>query len=92
MKAYELLADKSKWTQHAFARDAQGEECSSISSTAVCWCAIGAINRCYPTDGARLNAKAKARDHEHQREGSLSVVNDIDGYDAIMDVLRRADV
>src|SRR6266508_1642683 len=50
MKINELLSDKSKWTQHAYARLPTGEPCASSHPDAVSWCLLGAVNRCYPAD------------------------------------------
>jgi len=47
MTIQELLTDETKWTQSAYARLASGEPCSSVHPEAVCWCLIGAVNRCY---------------------------------------------
>lgn len=33
------------WTQNAFARNAEGIPVDSTSRDAVCWCAVGAMNR-----------------------------------------------
>jgi hypothetical protein len=33
------------WTQHVFARDARGSGVSLMSSEAVCFCAVGAVER-----------------------------------------------
>ncbi len=46
-QARELIADKSRWTQNAAARDASGIYTSPRNESAVCWCAQGAIlNKC----------------------------------------------
>lgn len=47
MKAWELLVEEGKWTQHRYARDKDGLGCESSSGDACSFCTIGAINRCY---------------------------------------------
>lgn len=47
MKVHELLESPDNWTQHAFARDAEGEVVSARSPGARKWDIVGAVNRCY---------------------------------------------
>lgn len=47
MTVQELLDDPSKWTKGALARDIDGEGLEADNSSAVCWCLIGAIQKCY---------------------------------------------
>jgi len=91
MKAWELLSDRSKWTRGAYARTADGEWCSSWSEIAVRWCAVGAINRCYPDQWDRLNAKLKVREKTADND-ELSKLNDAGEYDAVLAILKEADV
>lgn len=44
-RAAELL--RQGWTQGALARDAGGDECWELSSSAVSWCAMGALHRAF---------------------------------------------
>ena len=46
-KAHELLSDPSKWTRGTYARNASGQRCPPKSAEAVCFCAVGAIDRVY---------------------------------------------
>lgn len=39
------------WCQRAFAKDANGKKVFSWHPSAVCWCAIGAINATEPNNG-----------------------------------------
>lgn len=43
--AREYREDAARWTQDWYAKDANGEECSSRDPIAVCWCLRGAIER-----------------------------------------------
>ena len=47
MKIRELLSDETKWTKGAFARTKDDVEIHSVSSYAVRWCLLGAMNKCY---------------------------------------------
>lgn len=44
-KAADLIEPEGRWTQSAAARDSQGTWVTSRDPRAVCWCAIGALNR-----------------------------------------------
>ena len=47
LRAARVLIERAL-TQGYFAHDADGEECGSLSESAVCWCAIGAAIRADP--------------------------------------------
>lgn len=47
MKAWELLSKPGAWTKGTFAKNVQGIMRNSLDSDACCWCAMGAISRCY---------------------------------------------
>jgi hypothetical protein len=61
MKIQELLATPDKWTQKAYARDNKGEYTGELGPDAVCFCFVGAANRCYPDGDERTNIKEKVR-------------------------------
>lgn len=50
MKAWELLSDESKWTKLEQAKGANGLLADPQGTEAVCFCAYGAIKRCYGSD------------------------------------------
>jgi hypothetical protein len=50
-QARALLTDPDRWTQRSAARTATGMVCDTKSRQAVCWCAVGAIDRYAPTLG-----------------------------------------
>lgn len=50
MKVHELLDAPEKWTQAAYAKNAQGERVEYCEPEAVCWCLEGAMMRCYGAD------------------------------------------
>ena len=43
MKVQDILTDKSKWTQHTYARDKYGNRVATGDEKATCWCLAGAI-------------------------------------------------
>lgn len=94
MKAHELLADRAKWTAGSYARNANGTRCAYDDPEACQWCAVGALAHCYPV--IRDYEKAKARwigvlKHKYG-DMDLDEVNDQVGYDAVIAVLREANV
>lgn len=48
--AKDLIRSPDKWTRDFYARDSDGVEVSPDNSTAVCWCALGAIAYATNTD------------------------------------------
>jgi hypothetical protein len=93
MKAHELLADISKWTVNAQARDGNGRPCSALNIDAVQWCADGAINKCYGHSGYEAAFERAIAMRSRLFPGvSLYTLNDSGNYDAVMQVLREADV
>lgn len=47
MKIWELLDSPEKWTTKTCARDKNGKQVSSNDSSAVSWCLLGAVDKCY---------------------------------------------
>jgi hypothetical protein len=45
IKARALIANPENWTRMAFARDSEGVSVDELCDDAVCFCAVGAINR-----------------------------------------------
>ena len=44
-KAVEIISVPEKWTQNTNARDTDGNRVFADSKSAVCWCALGAIEK-----------------------------------------------
>lgn len=88
MKAYELLSDPAKWTKNTFARDERNYPCDPNSPAACKWCAVGAIEKCYPV-GQRGKALELATGGSRF---ALSTINDDDGYDVVIAMLKEANV
>lgn len=90
MKAWELLSDKRKWTQGALARSQSGEVCLVHSDVAESFCARGAIYRLYGDCISPTNEACRVALQRHQM--GITFVNDMLGYDAVLSVLKEADV
>lgn len=88
MKAWELLSDGSKWTRATMARNANGMPCASDSPSAHSWCAAGAIAHCYGHDSIRPLERVAALLDGY----CLTAFNDDKGYEAVMKILKEADV
>lgn len=88
MKAHELLSDKTKWTQYAAARNADGQSTYPNDQSAVKWCALGAIHRCYRTPD--LDAPlTRLREY---LDTDISYANDFLGYKFIIGKLRELNI
>lgn len=92
MKAFELLLDRNKWTQRAFARDEDGKYCGAGNTSAICWCARGAIDKCYGMTDSRAVSLIAYKKAKELFNSTLMSVNDNLGYEAVMEVLTKADV
>lgn len=61
MKVWQLLSDESKWTKNCYARDRNEFGANHASRTAVKWCLIGAMLRCYDSDDLqKINGRVEA--------------------------------
>ena len=93
MKAWELLSDRAKWTTGTGARRVDASPTHGSDPLAVSWCAIGAISACYSDGDERQRAYDKALDIALSKGGKmLGEINDALGYDAVLAVLKEADV
>lgn len=92
MTIEELLSDKTRWTQHVFARNQQGQTCRAEHPQAVCWCLEGAAMKVYPHEKreAIFNQLRLAARNLYQ-EGLLHV-NDVLGHTAVLKVVKTAAV
>jgi hypothetical protein len=81
MKMKELLSNEKRWTQGAYARDEMGTVVTPESASAVSFCLLGAVRRCYGGSSggmtkawARLKAELGGHDH-----GFTVIWNDLPG-------------
>lgn len=70
--ARDLISDPARWTQGWFAKNAHGENVHSFSENAVCFCALGALDR---THNATLAIKDRLQRHLPP-EHNISSFND----------------
>lgn len=94
MKVHELLSDPSKWTQEAAARDITGEWVSPPSATAVCYCSLGAIEKCYPNDYYRMRRKLEKYLEENYGDHRVVRWNDDSErtYEEVLQVFKTLDI
>ena len=94
-RALEIISDESKWTRGAMARLADGKPCGCLDPRAVCFCAVGALNR---SAGEILAANrfyhASEAEHEvlaaNNELRDLARVNDIEGREAVIAMFKVA--
>lgn len=88
-EALETVSDPGRFTQGAIARNRDGQTCSPISTAAVKWCVVGAIQRAAHPNG--LSDPAFLALHKEHGEVSAAIVNNgPDGRRRICAALRRA--
>lgn len=101
MKVKELLADKNRWTQNVYARDAFDTSCGPLEERAICFCIIGAIKRCYGDKESLEKHLAGvnpvlARIKEHLIEKGLgkdiAYFNDTHTHEEVLAVLEKLDI
>jgi hypothetical protein len=103
IQARALIADPARWTQHALARDAEGdshppthphsifanwEGLQGTDSRACSWCAIGAIQHVKPSALKALKLLNAAAKTLY--EANIAHVNDELGHDAVLTVYDHA--
>jgi hypothetical protein len=47
-KAADLIEPEGAWRQGYYARDGAGRDCDAHDPSAICWCAVGSIERSVP--------------------------------------------
>lgn len=89
----DLLADKNKWTQDAWARDRLGDALTnSLDENAVCWCLDGAINKCAPDWSEARAIRQYLRMFLPKRWGNRSLIryNDNRTHRSVIRLLDKA--
>jgi hypothetical protein len=92
-EALDLLQDPSHWTRNAFARDDIGMPCQGGDPTAVCWCVSGSLiktGKSRPVSELTLAFARLATAAEMLYNIDPVAVNDFIGYDAAIEVLKKA--
>lgn len=77
----DLLSDRDRWTQLAFARNAYGDEVMSDSPTAVCFCLLGAVNKIVPKDDQTQVLERLMEDSLLHNKESFITFNDKQYFD-----------
>jgi len=89
MKIKELLSDKSKWTQKAYARDIHGDALGHGSSQfAVSWCLVGAMEKCYPDFNVVDDIVSKI----HRKVGGPAIFNDSHTFEEVKQLVEELDI
>ena len=94
-RALEIISDETKRTRGAMARLADSKACGCLNPRAVCFCAVGALNR---AAGEILAANrfyhASEAEHEvlaaNNEARGLALVNDTEGRKAVIAMFKVA--
>jgi alpha-D-ribose 1-methylphosphonate 5-triphosphate synthase subunit PhnH len=90
------LSDPAHWTQDTWARDQDGQSVTVQSSTAVRFCAAGAMLKALLDVGTPyylehvLNCVAACADQDDHNMCGVTAVNDVGGYAAVLALIDRA--
>mgnify|MGYP001417778115 CR=1 FL=1 len=88
----EFFDSPERWTQGAYAKNADGEPCNSLDDKAVCFCLLGAINYVYgDARSTQIVKKLKNADITINRVGPWNDSQDRT-FDEIVDLCKRAGV
>lgn len=91
-KVKKLLSDKKRWCAFTAARTEDGYSTSVLSKEAAKWCLLGACCKVEGTneEGELIEyARHLLRMSTFGSRSSLSMLNDQQGYDAVMKFLER---
>lgn len=75
--ARNLIADPVRWTQGTYARNAEGEPVGVFADAAVCWCAVGAIDRAAEVliPDFDVNPRLPLQSVLYKRYGEIGITN-----------------
>lgn len=88
-QALDLLRDPKRWTQGAYARDANGGKVGALNPNAVCWCENGALIKCGGGDRFGGGLTAQLIDLFRSESAGPVHTNDDKGHAAVMQQLSR---
>lgn len=87
-EARELISVPERWTQNAVARDIKGVAIHSAkSSSGVCWCAMGAVERTSQNTAQFMDALERL---DAQTQSNVIYDNDKLDHKAVVDLFDRA--
>lgn len=94
LKAWELLSKPEKWTTGDYAKDAHGSYVGTSDPQAVCFCALGAILRCYKDDDTKRREVSNQLGEHLYKQGFVSIAawNDEVGYETVHSTLKELDI
>lgn len=92
MHAYELIAAKKAWTQHANARDKDDNIVGVLDAEACRWCANGAIIHCYQDNWMKIASKFEQYLYEHYDAASIGLFNDHGTHEIVVEALKKAGI
>lgn len=101
VEVHDLFKDKSKWTKGLYARNADDEDVDPCDPTACCWCLIGGLRKVLKVGENEPNAiydeakhiiliVTRAKYNYPQEMVGILGLNDVKGYEAVMEVLEEA--
>lgn len=92
MRGRERLASRERWARREYAVDVNGNTAPPTSSTAVAWCAAGALFVCESPRPRSVGEAMKVLDLVARSLFGLGVtqVNDELGYDAVLRMYDEA--
>ena len=99
IEARDLIKDPARWTQGAYARDADGRAVSSTSPEACQWCAMGVVAKVAGRHdfltAMRLSEEMLTRLDRAAGEsplvlGSITKLNDHQGHEAVLKMFAKA--
>jgi len=94
-RALEIVSDETKWTRGSMARLADSKPCGCLNPRAVCFCAVGALNRA-AGEVLAVNGFHHAVEAErhvlaaNQELRDLPTINDLDGRETIIEMFKAA--
>ncbi len=90
MTVAELLEKPEAWTQGASAKNSDGMRTGVSAESAVCWCVLGAIWKCYVYD----SLSEKMRDKLAELVGDIVKFNDAPGrtHAEVLEAVRKAGI
>jgi len=92
LAARTAISKKSTWTQDAIAKNENDDWVHPDAPSAVCWCAVGAVDAFVPVklQNKVLLALNNAVDDLYPKAGSIVAINDDKGHKAILKVFDHA--
>lgn len=91
IKARELLSEESRWTKGSFARQADKVGTGANNPLAVCWCALGAIDKVIGDDYTNTDA-TKSLESAANVLGyaSVNALNDRASHSKVLEMFDNA--